>query len=402
MQPRPRDAHRRLAEKFLFKQTWDHDFLPDSLLDLVRFVYTEEEAGIVTALGVTPLPARIVARRARQPASRVAAVLASLAGRNVIASIRLKGIPLYGFMPLAPGVFEAQMCKGQDDDYSRRFAELFEQVYTEMFTFLKPRMADNTMRFGRIIPVEQAIEATPGLGVLAYDTDRYSELVARNRSFCLVHACSCRHEANLVGKGCGRPLDVCSAMGALADFCVEKGLARRVSREEFLEAKQRAAEAGLVNMTDNLRDPMQVCSCCGCCCGALRILTQFSIPSIVTQSHFEAAVDPAACVGCGSCEAVCPMQAARVVDGKAVVDPTRCIGCGVCVARCAGGGAIRLRERARYHRPSETLADYALTRYLEYRGLNTALASRLSLGVGRLIGRVAPVHLSGPRYKQKR
>ncbi len=397
----PWSPHHKLAEKFLFKETWDHDFLPDSLLELVRFVYSEEEADIVTALSMTPLPARIVARRSRQPVSRVAPVLENMAARNVIARIRMKGIPLYGFLPLAPGVFEAQMCKGKDDAYSRRFAELFEQVYTEMFTYLKPRMKNNDMRFGRIIPVEQAIDASPGLGVLAYATDRYSELVDRNRSFCIVHACSCRHEANLLGKGCGKPLDVCSAMGALADFCVDNGLARRVSREEFLETKRRAAEAGLVNMTDNLRDPMQVCSCCGCCCGALRILTEFNIPGIITQSHFEAHVDGTACMGCGSCEEICPMNAVRVVDGTADLDPARCIGCGVCVPACPETGAIRLRERRQYHRPSETLADYALSRYLEYRGVNTALTSRLTLGVGRLIRRVAPVHLSGPKYRKR-
>jgi Na+-translocating ferredoxin:NAD+ oxidoreductase subunit B len=396
----PKGAHRLLAEKFLFKGTWDHDFLPDSLLELVRFVYSEEEAEIVTALGVAPLPARVVARKVRRPFSEVNPVLKGLAARNCIARIRVKGAPLYGFLPLAPGVFEAQMCQGKNDEYSRRFAELFEQVYTEMFTFLKPRMAKNDMRFGRIIPVERAIDASPGLGVLAYATDRYSELVERNRSFCIVHACSCRHEANLVGRGCGKPLDVCSAMGALADFCVDNGLARRVSREEFLEAKQRAAEAGLVNMTDNLRDPMQVCSCCGCCCGALRILTEFNIPGIITQSHFRAVVEETACVGCGACERICPMKAVRLNHGKAAVAPSRCIGCGVCILPCQGNGAIRLTERKPYHRPSETLGDFALSRYLEYKGYHTALAGRLTLGVGRLLNRIAPVHLSGPKYRK--
>jgi len=398
----PESPHRKLAEKFLFKGTWDHDFLPDSLLELVRFVYNEEEAELVSTLGMLPLPARVVARRARQPHAEAARILERLAARHVIACMRVKGVPLYGFLPLAPGVFEAQMCRGKDDPYSRRFAELFEQVYTEMFSFLKPRMQDNAMRFGRIIPVEQAIEASPGLGVLAHDTDFYSELVDRNRSFCIVHACSCRHEANLLGRGCGKPLDVCSAMGALADFCVDNGLARRVSREEFLEAKGRAAAAGLVHMTDNLRDPMQVCSCCGCCCGALRILTEFNIPAIITQSRFEAAVDDTACVGCGSCEAICPMKAVQVVGGKALLSAARCIGCGLCVSVCQGTGAIRLRERPRYpHRPSETVADYALSRYLEYRGVHTALAGRLTLGVGRLLRRVAPVHLSGPKYRSR-
>jgi len=189
-------------------------------------------------------------------------------------------------------------------------------------------------------------------------------------------------------------------MGALADFCVDNGLARRVSREEFLEAKQRAAEAGLVNMTDNLRDPMQVCSCCGCCGGGLRILTEFNIPAIITQSHFRAAVEKTACVGCGACERICPMKAVRVSHGKAAVDPSRCIGCGVCVPPCQGNGAMRLTERKPYHRPSETLGDFALSRYLEYKGYHTALAGRLTLGVGRLLNRIAPVHLSGPKYRK--
>ena len=294
-----------------------------------------------------------------------------------------------------------QRCQGKEDEYSRRFAELFEQVYEEICTWLKPKMENRNMRFGRIIPIERSIDATPGLGVLALSTDRYSELVERNKSFCLIHACSCRHEQELIGKGCGRPKDVCSAMGAMADFVVENNLGRRVTKEEFLDAKQRAAEAGLVNMTDNLRDPMQVCSCCGCCCGALRILTQFNIPSIITQSHFEAVVDGDKCEGCRSCESICPMNAIFMMDNEAVVDPSRCIGCGVCVIKCDKTGSIHLKERASHVPPSETLGDYALSRYFEYKGLNTVLANRLSLGIGRLIDRVSPLHLTGPKYKGK-
>ena len=394
-------AHRALAEKFLYKGTWETDFLPDSLLDLVRFVYSEEEARVVTALGAAPLPALAVARKMKRPVREISPILERLADRYCIARIKVKGIHLYGFMPLAPGVFEAHMCQGKEDEYSRRFAELFEQVYEEICTWLKPKMENRNMRFGRIIPIERSIDATPGLGVLALSTDRYSELVERNKSFCLIHACSCRHEQELIGKGCGRPKDVCSAMGAMADFVVENNLGRRVTKEEFLDAKQRAAEAGLVNMTDNLRDPMQVCSCCGCCCGALRILTQFNIPSIITQSHFEAVVDGDKCEGCRSCESICPMNAIFMMDNEAVVDPSRCIGCGVCVIKCDKTGSIHLKERASHVPPSETLGDYALSRYFEYKGLNTVLANRLSLGIGRLIDRVSPLHLTGPKYKGK-
>jgi NAD-dependent dihydropyrimidine dehydrogenase PreA subunit len=293
------------------------------------------------------------------------------------------------------------MSRGEDNPYTRRFAELFEQFYEEFLAWLKPRVDRKDLRFGRIIPIERAIDATPGLGVLALSTDRYSEAVDRNRVFCLMHACSCRHERDLLGKGCGRPKDVCSAMGALADFAVNNGLGRRVSRQEFLEAKQRAAEAGLVNLTDNLRDPMQVCSCCGCCCGALRILTQFNIPSIIAQSHFAAVIEAKKCRGCRSCERVCPMKAIQVKRKKASLDPARCIGCGLCVLKCDQNRAIRLKERESYLPPSETLGDYALSRFLEVKGLNTALAQRLSLGAGRLIARVSPLHLTGPKYRSQ-
>jgi len=394
-------TYHALAEKFMYRKVWEDAILPDSLLDLVRFVYSEEEAGIVLALGVTPMPAAIVARRVKRPLSEVSPILQKLADRCCIARIRVRGVSLYGFLPLAPGVFEAQMSRGEDNPYTRRFAELFEQFYEEFLAWLKPRVDRKDLRFGRIIPIERAIDATPGLGVLALSTDRYSEAVDRNRVFCLMHACSCRHERDLLGKGCGRPKDVCSAMGALADFAVNNGLGRRVSRQEFLEAKQRAAEAGLVNLTDNLRDPMQVCSCCGCCCGALRILTQFNIPSIIAQSHFAAVIEAKKCRGCRSCERVCPMKAIQVKRKKASLDPARCIGCGLCVLKCDQNRAIRLKERESYLPPSETLGDYALSRYLEVKGLNTALAQRLSLGAGRLIARVSPLHLTGPKYRSQ-
>ena len=43
-----------------------------------------------------------------------------------------------------------------------------------------------------------------------------------------------------------------------------------------------------------------------------------------------------ACKGCKKCqiEAVCPVNAATVVDGKIVVDETKCIHCGRCTGKC--------------------------------------------------------------------
>lgn len=51
------------------------------------------------------------------------------------------------------------------------------------------------------------------------------------------------------------------------------------------------------------------------------------------------------CVACGTCEAVCPKQAAAVANGCwAEIDSKLCVGCGLC-ARACPANCIELTER---------------------------------------------------------
>ena len=55
----------------------------------------------------------------------------------------------------------------------------------------------------------------------------------------------------------------------------------------------------------------------------------------VGKKRRKAVVDPSACVACGCCVKVCPMQAIRILRGVAArVDPERCVGCGRCAKEC--------------------------------------------------------------------
>ena len=43
------------------------------------------------------------------------------------------------------------------------------------------------------------------------------------------------------------------------------------------------------------------------------------------------------CLGFGSCQAVCPQNAIRLVDGVAVINENKCVACGLCVKACPRG-----------------------------------------------------------------
>ncbi len=68
--------------------------------------------------------------------------------------------------------------------------------------------------------------------------------------------------------------------------------------------------------------------------------------SEVKKRRRRAVVDQAACVACGCCVKVCPLQAIAVVRGIAAqVRPEKCVGCGKCARECPAS-VIEIREAA--------------------------------------------------------
>ena len=50
------------------------------------------------------------------------------------------------------------------------------------------------------------------------------------------------------------------------------------------------------------------------------------------------------CVGCGACQATCPVEA--IIEGSEVFRITKeCIGCGACLGVCAVGAIIVTEEK---------------------------------------------------------
>lgn len=58
----------------------------------------------------------------------------------------------------------------------------------------------------------------------------------------------------------------------------------------------------------------------------------------------KAVVDRSACVACGCCVKVCPLQAIQIIRGIAAqVDVETCVGCGRCAKECPAS-VIEIRE----------------------------------------------------------
>jgi ferredoxin len=58
------------------------------------------------------------------------------------------------------------------------------------------------------------------------------------------------------------------------------------------------------------------------------------LSALISISKSGIFVESNACVGCGDCVDVCPVDAVQIVDGKAVIDAEKCILCEICVKSC--------------------------------------------------------------------
>ena len=169
-------AYRTLAEKLIFLHN-NKDFnIPDSLLKIISFVFTDEEAEIASHLTYIPRRATVIAQKVMRPLHEVEPVLKSLAERILIVSITTKGKTTYTLIPFVPGIVEGQLiwAKVNDQEYGKEFARLYKDFYSEFGEIIRPIMGDRKkFEVGRIIPIEQSIKRTPGLTTIAFPSDLF-------------------------------------------------------------------------------------------------------------------------------------------------------------------------------------------------------------------------------------
>ena len=307
-------------------------------LRLLRRLFTPEEAGLALHLALIAEEARVIAVRAGLSLSETERILGEMERKRIVLAFHEAGKPTHYMAEQ----FVIGFWEGQVNRLDPELIELFEEYLP---TYAHSGIWEKGPQL-RTIPVHQSIPVNNV--ILAYE--QIDAILAAHHTFAVAN-CICRQEMRLTGHDCGKPLETCLAFDGGADYFVQDGRGRYISREEALALIRRGEEAGLVLQPGNTRDSGNLCMCCGCCCGVLRSLKMNPSPARMVSSPFYAVVDREACAGCGDCLERCQMDAISLPDGAAEIDLERCIGCGLCVTTCPNDALSLTRKPAAQQRP---------------------------------------------------
>jgi ferredoxin len=144
----------------------------------------------------------------------------------------------------------------------------------------------------------------------------------------------------------------------MADFVIERGLAREVTREEAGAIVEESEKAGLVHFVDNAQGKVKHnCNCCGCSCWNVGSIRRRKIPrDVLMATYFLRETEEGACLGCGACAEICPVVAVTMEGEVPVVDRQWCIGCGVCAGVCPAG-AVQIVLRTDRREPPQDFQE---------------------------------------------
>ena len=249
----------------------------------------------------------------------------------------------YGKMPLAIGMFEAQV-----DKLTKGLAEDFFEYGEEAFG---AAMVGNKTNQIRTIPLHLKIE--PDRQVSNYDD--ITKIIGDSPGPFAVMNCVCRQSKDKTGHSCSRTQDreSCILIEGGVEFARNLAVGREISQEEVLQLISRAKKAGLVLQPENTQHPQFVCCCCGCCCGVLTAAKLFGKPADYLHSNYFARVEADKCSLCNVCLKRCPMEAFSRTNNHMEVSLDRCIGCGACIPTCRAK-AIQLIRKERVKAPPKT------------------------------------------------
>jgi len=333
------DDHRedlmKIAKKLIRKPhsipTDENEEPTETYIEYLSLMYSPEIAKIVQILPIFP-EGIIITEFANQVNIKKEELIEKLSEvsrkRFVVARGRLYSLP-DAFMIYDVPFIVKENYEGSD---AKKFADLSRKFFIEDKYYKKWETSWKGTPYMRVLTVSEEID--PEHEIIPLE-EVYS-IIDNHNSFAII-ACPCRLRAEISGvRECTDkyPLHNCLQIGLATEVMGEDPGKKKISKDEAKELVKQSAEVGLVLATDNsARLTTVICSCCECCCGILRGLTQFDNPRAIAKANFISTIDKDACTACETCIERCKFSAITVND-FANVNPDKCIGCGLCAVTC--------------------------------------------------------------------
>jgi NAD-dependent dihydropyrimidine dehydrogenase PreA subunit len=347
-------------------------------LDLLKSLFTEEEATIACELSAFPESAERIYPRLKKKyqLEDLKQKLDKMVKKGIIVRRLSKDSKtfLYQKIPLAIGMFEFQVNQ-LDKNFARLFFDYEKEAFFDgLFTMKNQQM--------RTIPINVAIE--PQFSVGNYDDIR-KVIKDSPGPFALMN-CVCRQAKDLLEDSCKvtNHRESCITLEESAKYMIDRGVAREISRDELMKFLTLAKKEGLILQPENTQHPTFICCCCSCCCGILSAAAKYDQPAEYIHSNFRMEVNITKCDGCEDCIERCQMHAILKTEGHVEILNERCIGCGVCIPVCKQK-ALRLVKKEKETVPplskNEMYKKMMIERYGVPRALGYVIKSRLGMKV---------------------
>ncbi len=266
--------------------------------------------------------------------------------------------PVYHLMSVFPGWFEVFLMRGAKTpdrkEFAKRLVEYFNaaveipaEVINEILKDVAPHRSlavinppDSTQ-----ITVNKAVAPEVNEICSAHSILSIYEGLDEDEIITLSH-CFCREHRKVDEDPCrlDLPEESCMAVGPAAQHLIDRGIARRITKDEAIRLIKEFQEKGAVHQVGRLvplkdftakYDVDILCNCCWDCCAAFGNYNRGLIPFMLKAFYIADISDADSCTGCGSCEEFCPVRAIEVNgDGIAEVKPDMCCGCGQCALHC--------------------------------------------------------------------
>ncbi len=266
--------------------------------------------------------------------------------------------PIYHLMSIFPGWFEIYLMRGaktpKRQEFARRLIAFFDaatafapEVINEILKDVAPHRSVAVVDppGSKSIAVNKSVQPEASEIQSAHTILSIYEGLDEDELITLSH-CFCREHRKIDEDPCrlGLPQESCMAVGPGAEHLINRGIARRITKDEAIRLIKEYQDKGAVHQVGRLiplkdfnskYDVDILCNCCWDCCAAFGNYNRGLIPFMLKAYYIANIPDSDACTGCSSCEEFCPVRAVEVNgEGIAQINPDMCCGCGQCAHHC--------------------------------------------------------------------